>query len=100
MKKYEGSSIRKVETSTGRIPSGVGAPSGSQHGGGYLRGLTKKETESQLKLQIPQYSQIKEAAVSLLLIWDDRKARNSFKSKINKIFDPAEVNQVFKFVQS
>lgn len=100
MKKYEGNSIRNVETNVGHIPAGVGAPSGRQSGGGVLRGLTRKETESQLKLQIPQYSQIKEAAVSLLLIWDDRKARNSFKRKINKIFDPAEVNQVFKFVQS
>lgn len=100
MKKYEGKSIRNVETSTGRIPSGIGAPSGHQSGGGVIRKLTKRETESQLRLSIPQYSQIKEAAVSLLLIWDDKNARNSFKRKINKLFDPSEVNQVFKFVQS
>lgn len=99
MKKFEGNSIRNVITDTGKIPSGIGFPSGSQTGGGVIRKLTKKERESQLRLSIPQYSQIKEAAVSLILIWDDKNARNAFKRKINKIFDPIEISQVFAFLQ-
>ena len=99
MKKFEGKSIRNVITDTGKIPSGVGFPSGSHTGGGVIRKLTKKERESQLRLSIPQYNQIKEAAVSLILIWDDKNARNAFKRKINKIFDPIEISQVFAFLQ-
>jgi len=45
MKKYNGSSIRKVETATGKIPDNVGFSSG----GGFVRKLTKKELDAQAR---------------------------------------------------
>lgn len=53
MKKFEGNSIRNVITDTGKIPYGVGFPSGSQTGGGVIRKLTRKELSDQAKLSQP-----------------------------------------------
>lgn len=50
MKKFEGKSIRKVKTDTGKIPNNVGFPSGKVSGGGYIRPLTIQETEAQKRM--------------------------------------------------
>lgn len=56
-------------TKTGKAPNNVGFPGGKVTGGGVIRKLTKREREAQLKAT----KRLKEAAVSLLLIWDDKR---------------------------
>jgi len=45
--KYNGKSIRKGKTNTGKLPDNVGFDG---RGGGYIRPLTIQETEAQKKL--------------------------------------------------
>lgn len=47
MRKYEGKTIRKGCTETGKIPDSVGFSKG---GGGFIRRLTKRERDAQNKI--------------------------------------------------
>jgi len=48
MKKFEGTTIRQVETCTGKLPDSVGFTRGD----GFVRPLTVKELESKKKLGV------------------------------------------------